>query len=413
MSLEDTRRIQYLEYRKIADELQAQNFGSQKTRDVTIESIKTYLCGKIDMFFYSNPFDDSKIPDSKEQQDLTFNMACEAFEYQDSEANNKKLIGIHYYLPEEVSLRGQGMEKILNEDLKDMYFINRTEFDKQQFKINFDPELEYMNVAKSLMFQREQHVYDDVADIPSITNQEEYDTFRSEGISILLYESEPQILTLQKMEGTVIESTPQMNYHYNLPNNEALKVFGLPVIFQDRQEDLFLFDQVFDLRQASPVDSDDLTPLTNTVDLRFTFTKKTFEFHYFTLLDLFSDLGGIGSGLGAIIQKYYIYIVLLFAIQLNMIIKTKHNQDFKKQEYKLKMQHLPSIKNYLISEKERIIKANQPKEAERLVQIEIKNKQRAKEIEEIESENKKAMKEGLPIKDIPDYNTYKHIVEDL
>jgi hypothetical protein len=39
------------------------------------------------------------------------------------------------------------------------------------------------------------------------------------------------------------------------------------------------------------------------------------------MFDLFSSLGGIGSGIGAVIQKYYIYIIMLFAVQLNMVIK--------------------------------------------------------------------------------------------
>ena len=78
---------------------------------------------------------------------------------------------------------------------------------------------------------------------------------------------------------------------------------------------------MFDIRQSSPIDSNDFIPLTNTVDLRFTFTKKTFEFTYYTMFDLFSSLGGIGSGIGAVIQKYYIYIIMLFAVQLNMVIK--------------------------------------------------------------------------------------------
>ena len=33
-----------------------------------------------------------------------------------------------------------------------------------------------------------------------------------------------------------------MNYHYNLPDDHATKIFGLSVVFKDRQEDLFLFD---------------------------------------------------------------------------------------------------------------------------------------------------------------------------
>lgn len=168
------------------------------------------------------------------QEELKFEMACEAFEYTDQEANNAKMIGVHYFLKEEVNLRDPGMANILNKDLQDKFFINRTELDNQQFKINFDQELEYMRVGKSLMFQREQHVYDDEADIPSITSQEAYDTFRSEGISILLYEAEAQILGLEKMEGTIIGATPQMNYHYNLPDEHATKIFGLSVVFKDR-----------------------------------------------------------------------------------------------------------------------------------------------------------------------------------
>jgi hypothetical protein len=51
-------------------------------------------------------------------------------------------------------------------------------------------------------------VQEDTVDIPSITSGAAFDEFRSEGISILLYEAESQTLGLQKMEGTVIETNP-------------------------------------------------------------------------------------------------------------------------------------------------------------------------------------------------------------
>ena len=89
------------------------------------------------MYFYSNPFDDFKIT-GLPQQDLIFNMECEAFEYTDSEAKNAKMIGLHYYLNENITLRGAGMANILDEELKDLLVINRTELDNQQFKITFD-----------------------------------------------------------------------------------------------------------------------------------------------------------------------------------------------------------------------------------------------------------------------------------
>ena len=81
------------------------------------------------MYFYSNPFDDFKIT-GLPQQDLIFDMQCQAFQYTDSESKNAKMIGVHYYLDENITLRGEGMDKILNEDFKDNIVINRTEYDK-------------------------------------------------------------------------------------------------------------------------------------------------------------------------------------------------------------------------------------------------------------------------------------------
>ena len=116
-------------------------------------------------------------------------MACNAFEYQDPEGSGE-LIGLHYYLKEEVSYRGEGMDAIEDETLVDKWFINRTEMDVQDFRIKFSKELEYMNVVKSLMFQREQKVQVETVDIPAVTSGQAFDQFRSEGISILLYEAE-------------------------------------------------------------------------------------------------------------------------------------------------------------------------------------------------------------------------------
>lgn len=82
------------------------------------------------MYFYSNPFDDFKFT-GMTQQDLKFEMACEAFDYIDSERGNAKMVGVHYYLKEEVVLRGSGMSNILDEELYNMFFVNRTELNNQ------------------------------------------------------------------------------------------------------------------------------------------------------------------------------------------------------------------------------------------------------------------------------------------
>jgi hypothetical protein len=65
--------------------------------DLSIGKIADYLCSKIDMHFYSNPYDDLKLGGGK-QNDLTFNMSCETFEYTDPEGDDTPLIGMHYYM---------------------------------------------------------------------------------------------------------------------------------------------------------------------------------------------------------------------------------------------------------------------------------------------------------------------------
>lgn len=147
---------------------------------------------------------------------------------------------------------------------------------------------------------------------------------------------------------------------------------GIPVMFKDYENDILMFDPVLDLRESIEISEDEKEygyhlvfdpPLTtsfsemtdkqkrtangklyNDISFQYIFEKKTFTFNYYTVLDLFTELCGIGNGIAAVLAQYYVYIIMLFAIQLNFLVKQKHKKDFDKFRYESLIRKVPSYK---------------------------------------------------------------------
>jgi hypothetical protein len=100
------------------------------------------------MYFYSNPYLDSKNLDSGNS--IKFNLACEVFQYFDPEKKENQYV-IHYFL--------DGSPPVMNnnqlETIKDKFYINRTEMNEQFFRMSFEKNLEFMEVVKVQMYMRE------------------------------------------------------------------------------------------------------------------------------------------------------------------------------------------------------------------------------------------------------------------
>ena len=62
----------------------------------------------------------------------------------------------------------------------------------------------------------------------------------------------------------------------------------------------------------------------NEIKFQYIFEKKIFIFNYYTVLDLFNELCGLGNALAQFLSQFYLILVILFAIQMNYLIKTKH-----------------------------------------------------------------------------------------
>ena len=85
--------------------------------------------------------------DSK-QNHLIFEMGCEAFE-------TEKHVVVHYFMDQEVKYRkGYSPEEIEDKELAKSFYVNRTELNKQYWRMEFYKDLEFMRINKTEMFIR-------------------------------------------------------------------------------------------------------------------------------------------------------------------------------------------------------------------------------------------------------------------
>ena len=80
-----------------------------------------FLCGKTSMKFYSNPYD----------KEFVLDLSCELFDVDDR-------VGIHFFIGDEIEIE---------EDAE--LVINRTDLSYQTFKIDYDKDLEFLEISKS------------------------------------------------------------------------------------------------------------------------------------------------------------------------------------------------------------------------------------------------------------------------
>lgn len=104
------------------------------------------------------------------------------------------------------------------------------------------------------------------------------------------------------------------------------RIMGLPISFADFKQDILLFDPIIDRRENIEMTDEEkeASNFFNEISFQYIFEKKTFRFNYYKLGDVFTAICGIGNGITAILKKYWIYVIMLFSIQLNYLAKHKH-----------------------------------------------------------------------------------------
>jgi hypothetical protein len=59
------------------------------------------------------------------------------------------------------------------------------------------------------------------------------------------------------VEKTTLDCSPQKNFHENMPKNDAIRILGFTIFYHDFKEELIIYDQEFDRRQALNLPSDE------------------------------------------------------------------------------------------------------------------------------------------------------------
>ena len=199
--------------------------------------MNNWLCEQTRGLFYSNSYQEGE--DS--QNEFTINLKCQVvfMEYKEDEEKFDKAV-VHYYMDSEISGNVES-SKFKDEELKDKLYINRTVLNEQYFQVEYNIELEFLDVDKTEMYvytQDIQNMFNGVGVLlPEIKDKESFDYFRSENNTIMLQESHPIIIAESKIQETVLETTPETITQNSVPNKLKDQVLGINVHFIKYLED--------------------------------------------------------------------------------------------------------------------------------------------------------------------------------
>lgn len=285
-------------------------------------SVAKYFCNNwTKMTFYSNPFlEDPSKP--KEGNYLLYNLGCEVFDFYDNEREEDQIV-IHYFFEDTEPTESN----FALDDIKDKFYINRTEFNEQFFRMEMDKNLEFMEILKVQMYMREQNPQNEYLDVPKIESQEDFDLFRSENVTLKMYETDAFNVSVDRVQETTLDSAPQTNSHLAQPKIGGKTLLGYPISFGDYEEKIFKFSPENDIRMVFKLQQeqiDSFTSLPIDLNFRFTFTEQVFEYQYFSIKDLLADIGGVGGAIAAALGSFGVYIIMLFIVDLIFIIKKKY-----------------------------------------------------------------------------------------
>ena len=91
------------------------------------------------------------------------------------------------------------------------------------------------------------------------------------------------------------------------------------------------------------------------VSLRVSFTEEEFSFLYYNLMDMLSEIGGLGGAVAGTLSSFAVYIMMLFVFDLIGIIKRKYKQEKRMHNLAIISKKLPEFYN-IVNSKIAVIK---------------------------------------------------------
>tara|TARA_B110000285_G_C14760939_1_gene439521 strand:+ start:338 stop:631 length:294 start_codon:yes stop_codon:yes gene_type:complete len=85
------------------------------------------------------------------------------------------------------------------------------------------------------------------------------------------------------------------------------------------------------------------------VSLRVSFTEEKFNFLFYSLKDLISEIGGLGGAIAGFLGQFGVYIMMLFVVDLVMVIRRKYKQKKRMHNLVIIGKNLPFFKKIVLS----------------------------------------------------------------
>ena len=133
------------------------------------------------MYFYTNPNNDKYINLGAEQNEIIFELTCEAFEMEDQ-------VVVHNYMDRENTfkkLKSPGF--IPDQSLAKSFYVNRTDLNEQYWRMEFYKDLEFMRINKTQMFMRLQDPQAKEVDVPLTASVADFESFRANNMTHKVY----------------------------------------------------------------------------------------------------------------------------------------------------------------------------------------------------------------------------------
>lgn len=283
------------------------------------------MCSHSFFYFYTNPYDDRIQAPWKDQNEQYVDGQCQVFRFYDVVSNTTMQV-LHWFMNDKnMNIRTE----IQDSKLKDNLVVNKTEMNRQMFRLEFHKELEFLATGKNQIYMRDQDPQNTELELPTLQNEQDYYKFISANITSKLYETEPMSIAEHKVDPIILDAQPYQNSYKGMPVRFQKKFLGYLLKFNDIKEKIAIVKPENEIRPAKGTDeeyqSQDKFPIE--ISLRFDFTEMQFTFVYVQISDMISQIGGIMGIVMGLIGQFGVYLIIAYVIELLFLIKRKYKVD--------------------------------------------------------------------------------------
>lgn len=176
---------------------------------------------------------------------------------------------------------------------------------------------------------------------------DKFDEFVASASSVLLVSSHESMIGVEQVEDTTLDALPRTNNYKGMPKKNGYTFYDLfPLQFENVVDRIILVFQCLTDRLSERMTDEEMSvsKFKMKVSLRVSFTEEKFTFLYYNLMDLVSEVGGLGGAINGSMGQLAFILMMLFVADMVMVIKKKSKQEKRLHNIALIGEKLPFYK---------------------------------------------------------------------